>query len=139
MSETDALLGTAIDYEHGSEDIGFKKALVDKLRDFESRLATALESNAMLVREGNAVQTRLAAAEKDARLDRPEPLRSSELDVIGKLFAIRFVNGCSNGCVELYVEDDDWYHHKATFDRAWLNDLLAVVKRAIDAALEQKP
>jgi hypothetical protein len=59
-----------------------------------------------------------------------EVLSADDMNVIGDLFALRFVTGCSNGCVELYVEDDDNYFHKATFDRAWLKDLADVAKEA---------
>jgi hypothetical protein len=58
--------------------------------------------------------------------DYAEPLRAGDMDVRGGLFALRFTEGCSNGCVELYMEDDGWYHLTATFDRVWLPDLAKV-------------
>jgi len=50
-------------------------------------------------------------------------LKASDLDIVGKLFGLRFVDGCSNGCVELYIEDDENWHYKMRFDRSWLADL----------------
>ena len=66
-----------------------------------------------------------------------EPLRGAELDYTGAQFAYRFTDGCSNGCVEIYSEDDDWWHHVYTFDRLWLQDLKATVDAAIKAEGER--
>lgn len=52
-----------------------------------------------------------------------EPMRAGDMDIIGQLFGIRFRDGGSTGLVELYVENDEFYHLKCTFDRLWLNDL----------------
>lgn len=47
---------------------------------------------------------------------------TAELDIVGKLFGIRF-----NGeLAELYIEDDGHWHLKATFDKSWLKDLSIV-------------
>ena len=62
--------------------------------------------------------------------ERLDIVRGDELDVTGGLFGFRFVDGCSNGCVELYVEDDGYWHHKMTFDRVWLKDMQHCVDRA---------
>jgi hypothetical protein len=62
---------------------------------------------------------------------REEPLREGDLDIVGGLFAIRFRDGCSTGCAEIYVEDDTYYHLKCTIDRLWLKDLENVVKEAL--------
>lgn len=57
------------------------------------------------------------------------PLRASDMDVVGKLFAMRFHPGGSTGLVTLYVEDDDNYFPKTTFDRGWLPDLVDAANR----------
>jgi hypothetical protein len=62
--------------------------------------------------------------------DRPEPLRRGDLDAVGSLFGIRFTDGGSWGIAELYIEDDESYFLKATFDRSWLNDLIHVATTA---------
>lgn len=53
----------------------------------------------------------------------PAVLHEGDMSVMGQLFAVRFVN---HGHVELYVEDDERYHLKARFSRAWLADLADV-------------
>ena len=58
-------------------------------------------------------------------------LSASDMDVIGSLFALRFVPGGSTGLVELYVEDDESYHFKTKFDRLWLADLKNVTDKAL--------
>ena len=52
-------------------------------------------------------------------------LKAKDMDVVRKCFALKFVPGGSNGLVELYVEDDENYHYKLSFDRFWLPDLIA--------------
>lgn len=60
-----------------------------------------------------------------------EPLRADDMDVVGSLFGLRFVEGgLPNGLVELYVEDDEYYHYKTQFNHFWLNDLAMVVEIA---------
>lgn len=66
-----------------------------------------------------------------------KPLRAEDMTMTGNLFGIRLVPGGSTGLVELYVEDDGWFHFKASFDRLWLPDLRAVVDRA-SAAISAK-
>lgn len=76
---------------------------------------------------------------------RPPHVRVEALDFHGLLWGIRLTDGCSNGCVELYLEDDDFWHLKATFDRVWLEDLRNVIEfaeaknRADGTAEENKP
>lgn len=62
--------------------------------------------------------------------ERPVVKRADDLNIHGELWGLRFTEGCSNGCAELYVEDDDFWHLKATFDRIWLADLLKVLESA---------
>jgi hypothetical protein len=60
-------------------------------------------------------------------------MRKEDLDIVGKLFGIRFIPGGSpEGCFELYVEDDERYYHKLTVNNFWLKDLQAVVKEALN-------
>lgn len=61
-------------------------------------------------------------------------LREDQLDIIGQLFGFRFVEGCSNGCVELYIEDDGYWHKQVTFDQSWLKDLHWASGRAMQKA-----
>lgn len=60
-----------------------------------------------------------------------EPIRRDELDIAGEVFGIRFTKGCSTGCVELYGEDDGFWHLQMTFDRLWLDDLQGVASDAL--------
>lgn len=60
-----------------------------------------------------------------------EPLRESDMNYIVGVFGLRFTEGCSTGCVELYIEDDGWYHFKCCFDRLWLFSLEKVVQQAL--------
>lgn len=56
-----------------------------------------------------------------------EPLRAEAMHVVGDLFALRFG---PHKQMELYIEDDGWYHCKATFNVAWLWDLARVAEGA---------
>lgn len=86
----------------------------------------------------------LALAEELEKNGKPAPwnpddsVRAGELHIVGGLFAVRFIDGCSNGCVELFVEDDEWYHRKLTFDRNWLSDLRDVIDAAIASPISRK-
>ena len=51
--------------------------------------------------------------------------RASEMDIVGSLFSIKF----AGDQVELYIEDDEWFHYKCSFHRSWLKDLAAVAER----------
>lgn len=51
-----------------------------------------------------------------------EPLTEDELDGHGALFGWKFSEGGSNGLVSIYIEDDENWHRKMTFDVAWLAD-----------------
>lgn len=57
-----------------------------------------------------------------------QALRASDMDIVGALFAVKF----DGNIVELYIEDDDWYHLKARFNGAWLADLKGIADSAID-------
>ena len=59
-----------------------------------------------------------------------EPMRREDMDEAGELFGVRFVDGGSNGLIELYIEDDGYWHFVTTFDRYWLRDLEAVIRTA---------
>lgn len=60
-----------------------------------------------------------------------EPLKESDMDVVGNLFGMRFIKRDGlRDLVELYIEDDENYHLKASFDRTWLNDLQYVTEKA---------
>jgi len=60
------------------------------------------------------------------------PLGEEELDGHGSLFGWKFSAGGSNGLVSIYIEDDDNWHRKMTFDVFWLKDF----KRIADAMME---
>ena len=61
-----------------------------------------------------------------------EVKREGDMDVVGGLFALRLVPSPSKSgtWVELYVEDDTYFHHKTTFDKLWLPDLIRVATQA---------
>jgi hypothetical protein len=61
-------------------------------------------------------------------------LRASDMDVVGGIWAIKFRD---NDQVELFVEDDEWYHPKASFHKIWLSDLERICKQAV-AKLEKQ-
>lgn len=61
-----------------------------------------------------------------------EALRHEDMDVTGNLFGIRFTEG-EHKQAELYIEDDGWYHFKASFSVLWLPDLHKVAASARDA------
>jgi hypothetical protein len=67
-------------------------------------------------------------------MERREALRESDMDVVGGLFALRFIE---RNLVELYVEDDEWYHFKATFNKHWLVDLGHVAAEGTAVAANQ--
>ena len=57
------------------------------------------------------------------------PARTVEdMNVIGDLFGLRFV---AENMVELYIEDDGWFHYKASFNKSWLADLRGIVVEAL--------
>lgn len=62
-----------------------------------------------------------------------EPMRREDMDEAGELFGVRFIDGGSNGLIELYIEDDGYWHHKVTFDRAWVSDLRRVMAKTIES------
>lgn len=63
------------------------------------------------------------------------PKKRNEMHVVGKLFAMCFVKREDAGdLVELYVEDDELYHFKTTFDVYWLGDLLNVTNKAKESS-----
>ncbi len=59
-------------------------------------------------------------------VDRHEPLREESMNIVGGLFAVRFVGEMA----EIYIEDDGWYHWKMTFNRFWVPDLVTVATKA---------
>lgn len=60
-----------------------------------------------------------------------EPLQEHELDVVGSCFGLRFIpGGAPDGLIELYVEDDENWLYKTTFNHFWLNDLEKVLIEA---------
>lgn len=61
-------------------------------------------------------------------------MKAGDMDFVGGLFAIRFVDGCGpEKCAEIYVEDDENYFLKARVSALWLADLEATARRARDA------
>lgn len=55
--------------------------------------------------------------------ERRKPLRHEDMDVVGNLFGLRFA---ASDIVELYIEDDEWYHYQTCFHKHWLLDLINV-------------
>jgi hypothetical protein len=53
-------------------------------------------------------------------MDKPV-LKEHELDGTRGVFGFRFTDGgAPNGLFELYLEDDENWHYKCTFNRLWL-------------------
>ena len=62
---------------------------------------------------------------------RTQVMKREDMDIVGSCFALRFIKGGSpDGCLELYIEDDESYHLKTSFNHLWLNDLATVVEKA---------
>lgn len=55
------------------------------------------------------------------------PLRFLDMDICGDLFGLKLLDDC----VQLFIEDDELWYLTATFDRAWLPDLKAVIDRSL--------
>lgn len=60
---------------------------------------------------------------------RPPHVLVDDLDMHGEIWGLRTTEGCANGCVELYIEDDGFWHLKATFDRQWLPELARLTEQ----------
>lgn len=58
------------------------------------------------------------------------PLTKDQLDIITKIFGIKFTDGGSYGLCNLYVEDDENYHFVTSFDIYWLPDLADIATKA---------
>lgn len=56
------------------------------------------------------------------------PRTVEDMNVIGDLFGLRFAE---EDMIELYIEDDGWFHYKASFNKGWLKDLCGVAVEAI--------
>ncbi len=55
----------------------------------------------------------------------------------GHLFRLRvgdWQRGCSTRLVTLFIEDDEVYHEKCSFDAVWISDLLTQL-RAVQSAI----
>jgi len=55
-------------------------------------------------------------------------LMSDELDGHTELFGYKFSDGGSTGLVTIYIEDDENWFPKMTFDKFWLNDFESIAK-----------
>jgi hypothetical protein len=65
-----------------------------------------------------------------------EPLRAEELDVRGEIFGIKFTTysvppGIAHTGIELYIEDDGYWHYITTTSSHWLTDLVNVSTEAL--------
>ena len=59
-----------------------------------------------------------------------EVFDDSEMDVIGQCFGLRFVTGgAPEGIVELYIEDDENFFFKVSFNHFWFDDLMQVLQK----------
>ncbi len=55
-------------------------------------------------------------------------MKAQDMDVLGNLFGLRYVSGGGPpGIIELYIEDDENFHFKCSFNHVWLADLAACV------------
>lgn len=63
---------------------------------------------------------------------KPPPLRSDDMDYAGNLFGFRKEERKDQPpLIELYIEDDGWWHYKCCFSGFWLSDLKHAVHVAI--------
>lgn len=59
-----------------------------------------------------------------------EVLTADDMNVVGECFGLRFVTGgAPEGIVELYIEDDENFFLKTSFNHFWFDDLLQVVQK----------
>ena len=62
-------------------------------------------------------------------------LTKEDLDFSSELFGLKVVKRVgAHDLIELYVEDDDNYHYKFSFDSSWLSDLRLITTLAINEA-----
>lgn len=60
------------------------------------------------------------------------PFTAKEMDITTGNFGLRFVKGGNpEGLIELYIEDDDNYFYKCSFNHYWLYDLINGLGKAI--------
>lgn len=60
------------------------------------------------------------------------PIKGDELDAKGVCFGLRYTTGGGpEGLVELFIEDDENWHYKCTFNHFWLKDLRRQINKAI--------
>lgn len=61
-----------------------------------------------------------------------ETLSEKDLDIVGSCFGLKFVarDASPDGLVELYIEDDENWFYKCTFNHFYLNDLERVIIEA---------
>lgn len=132
----DALVQELEDFKalckYGDANVDSQRAL-QLVEALEKQIVCALSNGAYYNAWTNKERDKLNAEIKslESQLDRREALRADELDVVGSLFGVRHIpGGLPQGLVELYIEDDENYHHKMTFNRTWLSDLISVAKEA---------
>ncbi len=58
-------------------------------------------------------------------------VKATDLSGHTDLFGWTFSEGGSTGLITIYIEDDENWHPKMTFDRYWLGDLARAVAAAI--------
>lgn len=116
--------------KYGDATVDSQRAL-QLVEALEKQIVCALSNGAYYNAWTNKERDKLNAEIKslESKLDRREPLRADELDVVGSLFGVRHVPG-TQGLVEIYIENYENYHHKMTFNRTWLSDLISVAKEA---------
>jgi hypothetical protein len=58
------------------------------------------------------------------------PVKPSELDFVGKMFGVKLEKRRGMGTlVHFYVEDDEVYGWKVSFDEHWLTDAQDILER----------
>jgi hypothetical protein len=60
-------------------------------------------------------------------------LKADDMDYIGMLFGVVLESreGDINPLVHLYVEDDENYHYKMSFDAFWCNDMYNLMNKIL--------
>ncbi len=63
-------------------------------------------------------------------------MTAEDMSVAGELFGMRYVDGgAPNGCIEIYIEDDETFYRKITVNHVWLDDLISIatqMKKKVD-------
>lgn len=127
------LLVRAEAWRAASASAGAMREALEQARGYINNHATKHGTTRDLL---NRIDAALAAPQAQEG-DHPPALRQRDMTIIGGLFALRFLP--DGNMAELYIEDDEFYHLKASFNREWLNDLRIVAAAGDDCTDGSSP